>query len=149
MYRTFGAPSGALGGSNGAQSGSESRISTLIVPLNGFFPITKPPSPDHQNVESAACVSRPPAQSAGTPNHFSVVSGGDDLLKVRGASDVREGNCLRTVGTPTLRARGGEVSSGLEAEVAENLLDVGDRALCHEQGLGARWIQAENPRAAS
>jgi hypothetical protein len=31
------APSGALGGSNGAQSGSESRMSTLIVPLNGSF----------------------------------------------------------------------------------------------------------------
>ena len=36
MYRTFGAPSGALGGSNGDQSGSESRMSTLIVPLNGL-----------------------------------------------------------------------------------------------------------------
>ena len=35
MYTTFGAPSGALGGSNGDQSGSESRMSTLIVPLNG------------------------------------------------------------------------------------------------------------------
>src|SRR5580704_3780352 len=34
-YTTFGAPSGALGGSNGVQSGTESRISTLIVPLNG------------------------------------------------------------------------------------------------------------------
>jgi hypothetical protein len=32
MYTTFGAPSGAFGGSNGAQSGAESRISTLIVP---------------------------------------------------------------------------------------------------------------------
>src|SRR5215813_14273490 len=35
MHTTFGAPSGALSGSNGAQSGTESRISTLIVPLNG------------------------------------------------------------------------------------------------------------------
>src|SRR5215831_9493823 len=35
MYTTFGAPSGALDGSNGVQSGSESRISTLIVPLKG------------------------------------------------------------------------------------------------------------------
>ena len=35
MYTTFGAPSGALGGSNGVQSGTESRISTLIVPLKG------------------------------------------------------------------------------------------------------------------
>ena len=32
---TFGAPSGALGGSNGPQSGTESRMSTLIWPLNG------------------------------------------------------------------------------------------------------------------
>src|SRR6266498_92843 len=35
IYTTLGAPSGALGGSNGVQSGTESRISTLIVPLNG------------------------------------------------------------------------------------------------------------------
>src|SRR5437879_6984936 len=34
MYRTFGAPSGAFGASNGAQSGTESRMSTLITPLN-------------------------------------------------------------------------------------------------------------------
>src|SRR3954469_3813741 len=32
---TFGAPSGALGGSKGDQSGTESRMSTLILPLNG------------------------------------------------------------------------------------------------------------------
>jgi len=31
----LGAPSGAFGGSNGVQSGSESLMSTLIVPLNG------------------------------------------------------------------------------------------------------------------
>ena len=35
MYSTFGAPSGARGGSNGDQSGTESRISMLIVPLKG------------------------------------------------------------------------------------------------------------------
>src|SRR3954447_8068689 len=34
-YTTFGAPSGAFGGSNGDQSGTESRMSTLILPLNG------------------------------------------------------------------------------------------------------------------
>src|SRR6266576_3916865 len=34
IYTTFDAPSGAFGGSNGAQSGTESRISTLTVPLN-------------------------------------------------------------------------------------------------------------------
>src|SRR3954452_23865059 len=34
-YTTFGAPSGALGGTNGDQSGTESRMSTLILPLNG------------------------------------------------------------------------------------------------------------------
>ena len=32
---TLGAPSGARGGSNGDQSGTESRMSTLILPLNG------------------------------------------------------------------------------------------------------------------
>jgi len=34
---TLVAPGGAFGGSNGAQSGTESRISTLIVPLNGWL----------------------------------------------------------------------------------------------------------------
>src|SRR5580692_11391530 len=37
MQTTFGAPSGALAGSNGSQSGVESRMSTLIVPLNGLL----------------------------------------------------------------------------------------------------------------
>src|SRR5581483_5313721 len=32
----FGAPVGAFGASNGAQSGVESRISTLMTPLNGI-----------------------------------------------------------------------------------------------------------------
>src|SRR5580698_129609 len=36
MYTTLGAPAGAWGGSNGVQSGAESRMSTLIVPLNGL-----------------------------------------------------------------------------------------------------------------
>ena len=35
MYTTLGAPSGAFGAPNGDQSGTESRMSTLIVPLNG------------------------------------------------------------------------------------------------------------------
>src|SRR6478609_6488786 len=34
MYTTFGAPSGAFTGSNGSQSGVESRMSTLTTPLN-------------------------------------------------------------------------------------------------------------------
>src|SRR3954463_16552997 len=33
-YTTFGAPSGAFGGSNGDQSGTESRMAMLISPLN-------------------------------------------------------------------------------------------------------------------
>src|SRR5215469_2528830 len=53
MYTTLGAPSGALGGSNGVQSGTESRMSTLIVPLNGsptahsFHPAALKPGADH------------------------------------------------------------------------------------------------------
>src|SRR2546430_17572668 len=35
MYMTLGAPSGAFGGSNGDKSGAESRMSMLILPLNG------------------------------------------------------------------------------------------------------------------
>src|SRR3954469_9655881 len=35
-YTTLAAPSGALGGSNGDQSGTESRMSVLITPLNGL-----------------------------------------------------------------------------------------------------------------
>src|SRR3954453_2775200 len=34
MYRTFGAPSGAAGWRDGSQSGTESRSSTSILPLN-------------------------------------------------------------------------------------------------------------------
>src|SRR6266581_2364513 len=40
MYTTFGAPTGAFGGSNGAQSGTESRISTLITPRNSLEAIS-------------------------------------------------------------------------------------------------------------
>src|SRR4051794_19062260 len=36
MYRTFGAPSGAEGCVYGSQSGVESLMSMLIVPLNGL-----------------------------------------------------------------------------------------------------------------
>src|SRR5215813_12130282 len=46
-YTTFGAPSGALGGSNGVQSGTESLMSTLIVPLNASLigpPVSVRPS---------------------------------------------------------------------------------------------------------
>src|SRR3954470_19772356 len=43
MYTTFGAPSGALGGSKGVQSGTESRMSVLTTPLNGL-PISAPAS---------------------------------------------------------------------------------------------------------
>jgi hypothetical protein len=39
MYTTLGAPSGAFGGSNGAQSGTESLMSTLTVPLNGSLTV--------------------------------------------------------------------------------------------------------------
>src|SRR5450631_2614958 len=42
MYTTLGAPSGACGGANGAQSSTESRMSTLTLPLNGT--LTAPPS---------------------------------------------------------------------------------------------------------
>src|SRR6516164_5828704 len=43
MYTTLGAPSGAFGGSNGVQSGTESRMSTLMVPLNAL--LIGPPPP--------------------------------------------------------------------------------------------------------
>src|SRR3954463_6112755 len=36
-YTTLAAPSGALGGSKGDQSGTESRMSTSILPLNGWL----------------------------------------------------------------------------------------------------------------
>src|SRR6516165_1210715 len=40
MQTTFGAPSGAFGGSKGDQSGTESLISTLMVPLNGSLTVS-------------------------------------------------------------------------------------------------------------
>src|SRR4029078_8922827 len=42
MYTTLGAPSGAFGGSNGAPSGFESRMSTLMTPWNRLL-IADPP----------------------------------------------------------------------------------------------------------
>ena len=36
----FGAPAGAFAGRKGVQSGTESRMSSLIVPLNGIFGIS-------------------------------------------------------------------------------------------------------------
>jgi hypothetical protein len=43
MYTTLGAPSGARGASKGVQSGSESRMSTLMTPLNGLLTSTTIP----------------------------------------------------------------------------------------------------------
>src|SRR5450755_2253231 len=53
-YTTFGAPSGAFGGSNGVQSGTESRISTLIVPLNGSL-ILQSSHPSAHVIRLLAC----------------------------------------------------------------------------------------------
>src|SRR5215472_525780 len=44
MQTTFGAPPGAFGGSKGDQSGTESLISTLMVPLNGLLTVTPSPA---------------------------------------------------------------------------------------------------------
>src|SRR5215467_11380970 len=51
MYTTLGEPSGALGGSKGAQSGTESRMSTLMVPLNALL-IGPPVSVRHPRCRS-------------------------------------------------------------------------------------------------
>src|SRR5690242_8335374 len=45
MQTTFGAPSGAFDGSKGDQSGVESLISTLMVPLNGSLTVSSFPQP--------------------------------------------------------------------------------------------------------
>src|SRR5215471_19569607 len=50
MYSTFGAPSGAIGCVYGSQSGTESRMSVLIVPRNGL--LISPP-------QSASATSQP------------------------------------------------------------------------------------------
>src|SRR5215472_18127885 len=51
MYTTLGAPSGAFGGSKGVQSGTESRMSTLMVPLNALL-IGPPASVRHSRCRS-------------------------------------------------------------------------------------------------
>src|SRR3954463_3355769 len=51
-YTTFGAPSGAFAGSNGDQSGTESRMSTLILPLNGTLITVSWSSPPHRGTTS-------------------------------------------------------------------------------------------------
>src|SRR3954465_15780043 len=58
-YTMLGAPSGARGGSNGDQSSTESRMSTLTVPLNCLFTLELPLfEPRFVSVES--CGTRPP-----------------------------------------------------------------------------------------
>src|ERR1700750_2485760 len=42
MYTTLGAPSGAFGASNGDQSGTESRMSTLMIPWNALLMLEGP-----------------------------------------------------------------------------------------------------------
>src|SRR5229473_3503437 len=59
MYTTFGAPSGAFGGSNGDQSGTESRISTLIVPLNGWLTVLSLPEVPDPPVPRRAALGHP------------------------------------------------------------------------------------------
>src|ERR1700730_10895267 len=57
-YTTRGAPSGALGGSNGVQSGTESLMSTLIVPLNGSLTLQFLPSSLTAHVSSQGTAAR-------------------------------------------------------------------------------------------
>jgi hypothetical protein len=60
MNTMLGAPCGALGGSKGAQSGTESLMSVLIAPLNGLLIPLFPPGPlGHPPI---------PARSAQPPN---------------------------------------------------------------------------------
>src|SRR3954447_12795874 len=55
-YTTFGAPSGAFGGSNGDQSGTESRMSTFILPLNGLLMMAFPrPRPRSRGRSATVC----------------------------------------------------------------------------------------------
>src|SRR6516165_833072 len=62
MQTTLGAPSGALGGSNGDQSGTESLMSTLTVPLNALpiFP---------RSVRWVCVVARPEPGARDHPGH--------------------------------------------------------------------------------
>src|SRR3954463_7753741 len=64
MYSTFGAPSGAFGGSNGDQSGTESRISTLILPLNGLLICAPLASPRFRRPRLACRTARHSATAA-------------------------------------------------------------------------------------
>src|SRR3954465_11351335 len=63
-YPTFGAPSGAFGGSNGDQSGTESRISTLILPLNGLLICAPLASPRFRRPRLACRTARHSATAA-------------------------------------------------------------------------------------
>src|SRR5580693_1420272 len=98
MYSTFGAPYGATGGSNGVQSGSESRMSTLIVPLNGLATMT--PVVAVCNRSPLRIVARP----ARRPRHPPRVNRKRDLRHVgveknlRAPSHLRHTDVVKTAG---------------------------------------------------
>src|SRR3954449_12686827 len=82
-YTTLGAPSGALGGSKGDQSGTESRMSTLIVPLNGVMDRSLPPPSRRRIIPFGGCAvaARPRAsghvfRNRRAPHHIRVRRGG-------------------------------------------------------------------------
>src|SRR6476646_336206 len=68
---TLGDPSGAFGGSHGDQSGSESRMSTLIVPLNGCAPIPIPLRLENSSLAQVYRDRRPPI----APRHRALLGG--------------------------------------------------------------------------
>ena len=108
--RMFGAPAGAFAGRKGSQSGVESRTSSLMVPLKGFFAITalslkravwcssrgpyskRSPSP------------RPLAKGAGSSNFFpSAPAGADRDLSAGCAVTSRDGHTRAHASRPDSR----------------------------------------------
>src|SRR6058998_708636 len=90
---TFGAPSGAFGGSNGFQSGTESRMSTLILPLNGSVIVRCSTAPRLGASPPSGDASRAPRRDSGPAPQQAVPT----------SNDKRETHGHRT--GPTDRAR--------------------------------------------
>src|SRR3954465_15397087 len=97
-YTMLGAPSGARGGSNGDQSSTESRMSTLTVPLNCLFTLELPLfEPRFVSVES--CGTRPPvlhlvalARGARAPNRPQHAASESELRRSRARPRPSEGD---------------------------------------------------------
>src|SRR5215470_4330996 len=136
MYTTFGAPSGALGGSNGVQSGSESRMSTLIVPLKGSPTMHPFCSPGRTGPRAPRRSTRRVSHNRAPEHH----SRGVMLAQVTGTGKRRRRGVTSPPPSPGRGSHGGE----LVLDAAQQLMiGIAERADALALQLGGHGAQVE------